>query len=210
MWNDDKTVEGAVRQKNKGLIFNAAKKEFVTFGFKGASIKRIAERAGLPRTNIHYYFADKEDLYRQLLSDILQVWNSSFGNFSVTDEPKVALRAYIRAKVLFSQTDPDASRLFASEIIHGAPFLHDYLQTDFRLWVTEKVSIINTWQAQGKIKPVNAYHVLFIIWSATQHYADFACQVTAAMAKPSLTDEDFEQVVDSLTQIILTGIGLPV
>jgi TetR/AcrR family transcriptional regulator len=200
--------DGNVRKKNKALIFNAAKTEFVTFGFKGASIKRIAERAELPRANIHYYFKDKEDLYKQLLADVLQIWNASFGQFTENDDPKTSLANYIRAKVLFSQQDPEASRLFASEIIHGAPFLQTYLANEFALWVEQKVRVINAWQAQGKMNKVNAHHLLFLIWSATQHYADFSVQVKSALNKTALSDDDFNEITESLTQMILSGVGL--
>lgn len=204
-----KKVAGkSIREENKRLIFNAAKKEFVTFGFQGASIKRIAERAGIPRANIHYYFKDKTDLYQQLLSGIIDIWNSNYDTLNADQDPKTALTEYIRSKVMYSRDDPDASRIFASEIIHGAPVLQDYLTTDFKAWVEQKVVVINTWIAQGKINAVNPYHLLFLIWSSTQHYADFNVQVLAALDKDKMTAPDYEEVVQSLTAIILKGCGI--
>lgn len=203
-----KSAEGNIRQKNKMLILNAAKKEFVTYGFKGASIKRIAERAGLPRANIHYYFNNKTDLYQQLLNEILEVWNTTFDTINAQDEAKVALTAYIRAKVMYSKTDPDASRIFASEIIHGAPHLKPYLSHEFKQWVQQKTAVIQSWIDQGQINPVNPLHLLFLIWSASQHYADFNVQVLAAMDQTHMQEDDFEEVVNSLTTIILTGVGI--
>ncbi|MEC4725222.1 TetR/AcrR family transcriptional regulator [Shewanella sp. D64] len=203
-----KASEGNIRQKNKAVIFNAAKKEFVTYGFKGASIKRIAERANIARANIHYYFQDKTDLYQQLLSNIIDVWNREYDTLSVDKDPKQALSAYIRAKVMHSKDDPDSSRIFASELIHGAPILNDYLYGDFGTWLQSQVDVIDAWIDQGLIDKVNPYHLLFLIWSSTQHYADFNVQVVAALNKESMSDEDFEDVVSSLTQIILKGCGI--
>lgn len=200
--------EGNIRQKNKAIIFNAAKKEFVTYGFKGASIKRIAERANIARANIHYYFQDKTDLYQQLLSNIIAVWNTDYDTLNADQEPKVALSAYIRAKVMHSRDDPDSSRIFASELIHGAPVLNDYLNTDFKTWLQSKVAVIDIWVEQGLIDKVNPHHLLFLIWSSTQHYADFNVQVLAALDKETMNDDDFEEVVASLTQIILKGCGI--
>ena len=203
-----KMSEGNIRQKNKALIFNAAKKEFVTYGFKGASIKRISERANIARANIHYYFKDKTDLYQQLLSNIIDVWNAGYGTLNADQEPKVALSAYIRAKVMHAKNDPDSSRIFASELIHGAPILNDYLNNDFKIWLQSKVTIINTWIDKGLIDKVNPHHLLFLIWSSTQHYADFNVQVVAALNKDEMNDDDFEEVVASITQIILKGCGI--
>ncbi|MFT5164019.1 MAG: TetR/AcrR family transcriptional regulator [Alteromonadaceae bacterium] len=203
-----KPADGNIRQKNKTLILEAAKLEFVTYGFKGASIKRIAERAGLPRANIHYYFNNKTDLYQQLLNQILQVWNSTFDTINADDDAKTALTAYIRAKVMYSKTDPQASRIFASEIIHGAPHLERYLSTEFKQWVQQKITVINIWIEQGQINKVNPLHLLFLIWSATQHYADFNIQVLSAMGQSQMDEQDFEEVVESLTTIILSGCGI--
>ena len=200
--------EGNIRQKNKAIIFSAAKKEFVTYGFKGASIKRIAERANIARANIHYYFQDKTDLYQQLLSSIVKVWNTDYDTLNADQEPKVALSAYIRAKVMHSRDDPDSSRIFASELIHGAPVLKDYLNSDFKTWLQSKVAVIDTWIEKGLIDSVNPHHLLFLIWSSTQHYADFNVQVLAALNKEVMDDDDFEAVVASLTQIILKGCGI--
>lgn len=203
-----KILEGNIRQKNKALIFNAAKEEFATYGFKGASIKRISERANIPRSNIHYYFLDKTDLYQQLLSNIIAIWNTDDDTLSPSQDPKTALSSYIRAKVMHSKNDPYSSRIFASELIHGAPILNDYLNNDFKIWLQSKVTIINGWVEQGLIDKVNPLHLLFLIWSSTQHYADFNVQVVAALDKDKMNDDDFESVVASLTQIILKGCGI--
>ena len=203
-----KTEVGDIRKKNKALILNAAKKEFVTFGFKGASVKRIAERANIPRANIHYYFANKMELYQELLSHIVCIWNSKFDSLSFEDDPKTALSAYIRSKVMYSRDEPEASRIFASEIIHGAPVLNDYLSTDFKIWVQTKVDVIQYWIKQELIDDINPYHLLFLIWGATQHYADFNVQVLAAMNKQELDTKSFDAIAESITTIVLKGCGV--
>ena len=203
-----KAEVGDIRKKNKALILNAAKKEFVTFGFEGASIKRIAERANIPRANIHYYFANKMELYQELLSNIVSIWNSTFDSLSIEDDPKTALSAYIRSKVMYSRDEPDASRIFASDIIHGAPVLNDYLSTDFKVWVQTKVDVIQYWIKQQLIDDINPYHLLFLIWGATQHYADFNVQVLAAMDKAEMDEQSFDAVVNSITTIVLKGCGV--
>lgn len=205
---NSKNSSGNVRQKNEQIILDAAKKEFVVNGFQGASIKSIAERAGIPRANIHYYFEDKADIYRQLLDGILDTWNSGYDTLVAESTPKEALTSYIRSKIMYSKIDPDASRIFASEIIHGAPILSDYLSNEFKLWIQLKVKVIETWIEKGLMDRVNPHHLIFLIWSATQHYADFNVQVLAGLDKDKMTDDDFEEVVESLTKLILKGIGI--
>ncbi len=199
---------GNVRKKNVAIILDAAKKEFVTFGFKGASIKRIAERAHIPRANIHYYFANKDELYKVVLTDIVTTWNKNFDSFTDCDDPKVALSSYIRSKVKYSMEDPEGSRIFASEIIHGADALESYLSSDFTLWLEQKVKVIKTWIKNGLMDDINPYHLLFLIWGATQHYADFNVQVVAALNVEQLNEEHFESIVQSITHIVLKGCGI--
>jgi len=199
---------GRIRQQNQLVIFAAAQEEFVTYGFKGASIKRIAERANLPRANIHYYYKNKAELYDAVLSDIVQTWNLSFDTIRAEDDPGKALTEYVHAKVMYSKTHPAASRIFASEIIHGAPHLMDYLQGDFHRWIQQKTSAIQSWIDQGKMDPIDPMHLLFFIWGATQHYADFGVQVLAAMKRDALTDADFEHIADTLVQFVLKGCGI--
>jgi len=205
-----KEPNGNIRQKNKSIILDAAKNEFVKHGFQGASIKRIAERAGIPRANIHYYFNDKTDIYSQLLDGIIDIWNTNYDILNIKDDPKTALSAYIRSKVMYSKEDPDASKIFASEMIHGAPVMNNYLSGVFKQWVQEKVNVIESWVSSKQIDPVNPYHLLFLIWGATQHYADFNIQVVAAMNKKEMQSQDFEDVVNSLTTIILKGVGIKI
>jgi len=199
---------GRIRQKNQLVIIAAAEEEFLTFGFKGASMKRIAERAELPRANIHYYFKNKIDLYAAVLGDIVETWDGTISQINPEDDPKETLSAYIRAKVMASKNNPNASRIFASEIIHGAPHIGTYLKTDYRETITKITQGIQSWIDQGKMDPINPMHLLFMIWGSTQHYADFGVQVLAAMDKTELTDDDFEQINDSITKIILKGCGL--
>ena len=39
-------------------------------GYQAASFQQIAQRAGVSRPTLHYYFATREDLYDKLLSDV--------------------------------------------------------------------------------------------------------------------------------------------
>lgn len=195
------------RLLSKSKILAAAAQEFKQYGFNGASISRIAETAGLPRTNVHYYFKNKLALYGAVLTNIIDLWNNAFANIDSDDDPAQAIASYIDAKIEYSRIHPTASIIFASEILHGAPYLSQYLQTDFKLWINEKAKVIQAWQAQGKLDEISAYHLLFTIWGATQHYANFAVEIEAALDHP-LSKEDFEDAKRTIKHIILKGCGM--
>ncbi len=199
---------GKIRDRNLELILSAAQKEFVAKGYSGASIQAIADRAGLPKANIHYYFKKKSMLYVAVLDQILQLWNDYFDEIHVDDDPAVALDRYIRQKVELSYSHPLSSRLFAMEIIQGAPHLKDYLRSEMRPWVRDKLKIIETWVAEGKMNDVDPVHLIFLIWSSTQHYADFESQVLTIMNHAEYEREMVDNIANFLSNVILTGVGL--
>ena len=126
---------GRIRERNHELILAAAEQEFALHGFRGATIQNIAERAELPKSNVLYYFSNKKKIYAAMFDDILARWNAVFSSVTVDDDPAEALASFIRAKVDMARLYPLASRLFAMEIIQGAPFLMTHLRTNMREWV---------------------------------------------------------------------------
>ncbi|GGX63715.1 TetR/AcrR family transcriptional regulator [Saccharospirillum salsuginis] len=203
-----KEKAGRIRQQNEAVILEAAEIEFAQHGFKGTSLNAIAERAGLPKSNILYYFQNKVGLYGAVLSDILDMWNQSFNDTTADDDPFETLNTYIRSKIRYSRSHPLASKIFAIEIIQGAPHLKKFLAQELHNWVGDRARVIQAWIDAGKMDPVDPVHLLFLIWGGTQHYADFGTQVQWALDKPELGDEDFKKAEDTLCHIILKGIGL--
>lgn len=196
-----------IRDRNFAVILKAAKEQFAAHGLNGARMQTIADAAGLPKANVHYYFKNKASLYGAVLDDIIDRWNE-FQHMNADDDPAEALDRFIRSKVQFSFEDPVSSRLFASEILQGAPHLNQYLRKELRPWVKQRVDVINGWIEAGKMKPVEPVQLIFLIWSSTQHYADFEPQVLSIMNKPKYTAKIQDEISDFLSQFILSGCGL--
>lgn len=201
-------VAGRIRQKNEQLIISAAEEEFARNGFKGATMNDIARRAGLPKANIHYYFNNKIELYAAVLSGIIELWDGTLNELQPDDDPVQVLPAYIAAKIRFSREYPFASRIFAIEIINGAPNLVGYFNDQYREWFKGRVAVFRAWMEQGKIASLDPAHLIYLLWSSTQHYADFACQIHASLGKESLAESDYEAATQTLTQIVLRGLGV--
>ena len=199
---------GKIRDRNWELILNAAREEFVLNGYSGASIQAIADRAGIPKANVHYYFKRKQNLYVAVLDGILHLWNEFIDEINEDDDPAIVLDKIIRQKVELSYTHPRSSKLFAQEIIQGAPHLKDYLRNEMRPFVRKTIGIMETWIEQGKMKAVDPVHLIFLIWSSTQHYADFETQVLTIMNRAEYEREMIDQIANFLSSVILTGVGL--
>ncbi len=195
-----------IQTRNEARILDAAQDVFAEFGFRGASIDEIAARAGMSKPNLHYYFKRKTDLYLAVLHRILNIWLEPLEELDPTAPPEQELRRYIALKLKASREHPTASRVFANEIIQGAPVLKDYLEGHLREVVERKAGVIRRWVDEGLLAPVDPYHLIFLIWAATQHYADFAPQVRAVMGLDSLDEEAFAAAEESLCRILLQGL----
>ena len=207
--NDTNTNQGRIRQENEKRILKAAEKIFSENGFRGATTAAIAEQAGLPKANIHYYFGTKEKLYRTVIDDIVELWLSSFREITEGDDPASTLADYIRAKMELSKSRPEASRVFANELIRGAPRISEYLSGELKDWVDHKSEILDTWIEQGKMAPVDSTKLIFHIWTMTQTWADFEVQWSAVLGNPGgLTDKDFENATNAIITMVLRTCGL--
>ena len=201
--------QGRIRQENKKRIMSAAEKVFAENGFRGSTTASIAEVAGLPKANIHYYFGTKEELYRAVVDDIVELWLSSFREITEEDDPASTLADYIRAKMELSRNRPEASRVFANELIRGAPRIKPYLSGDLKDWVEAKSAILDKWISDGKMAPVDSTRLIFHIWAMTQTWADFEVQWSCILGRQNgLEDADFEQATNSIITTILRNCGL--
>lgn len=201
---------GRIRERNHEIILAAAEQEFALHGYRGATIQNIAERAELPKSNVLYYFSNKKKIYAAMFDDILSRWNAVFSSVTVDDDPAEALATFIRAKIEMSRLYPLASRLFAMEIMQGAPFLMTHLRTNMREWVRGRAAVMQQWIDQGRMAPVDPVQLIFLIWSSTQHYADFQVQVLMVENKAEYEQKDFDHAANFLTEVILRGCGLTV
>lgn len=197
-----------IRETNEGAILEAAETVFAARGYSGATMAEIARAAGLPKANVHYYFGTKDDLFRRVLENILDLWLASADAITEDANPAQALGTYIRAKIEYSRTRPSASKVFAGEILHGAPHLLAYLRRDLRRRVAAKAKVIDAWVARGLMEPVPPEHLFFVIWAATQTYADFDSQVMAVLGQRALRREDYDAAAALITRMVLRGCGI--
>ncbi|MFV8816307.1 TetR/AcrR family transcriptional regulator [Haliea sp. E17] len=201
---------GKIRDHNFQVILKAAEQEFALNGYKGTTTQKIADRAGVAKPSIHYYFSSKHNLYLTVLDNIIHLWNDYLDTVEVEDDPAEVLDMFIRKKVELSFSHPEASKVFAMEIIQGAPFLRDYIRTEMRTWVREKAAFMSQWIDQGRMAPVDPVQLIFLIWSSTQHYADFDTQVLTVMNHAEYEPEMIQHISDFISGMILRGCGLEV
>ena len=131
-----------VREENERALLEAAEWVFAEQGFAGATTAAIAQRAGLPKANLHYYFPTKETLYRSVIERVLTAWLAAASSFDASEDPTVALSAYIGAKMDLAREMPLATRIWSAEIMRGAPIIQDFLDTTLTQWVVSREQVV--------------------------------------------------------------------
>lgn len=192
------------REKTLETIHAAAIAEFSEKGFQGATTQAIALRAGMKKTQLHYYIAGKEELYEELLHKVLSVWAEIIQFDDSLVEPEAVLRRYIRNKLEFSFQQPELSRIFTSEVLSGGHYLHKYWPEAIGN-IVSKETLINQWIEQGQLRPLDARLFIMNIWAITQYYADFAVQVNQMYRDISEDTANREHIIDEVTTLILRG-----
>jgi TetR/AcrR family transcriptional regulator len=191
-----------IQNQNEALILDAALEVFSAFGYRGTTVDQIANKCGLSKPNLLYYFKRKEDIYTAVLERTLSLWLAPLQALDPEKDPIEELSRYISAKLDLTFARPEASKLFANEILHGATHVAAFLKGPLRDLVATKAKVIRGWVAAGKIKSVEPEHLIFAIWAVTQHYADFGVQVEAVLArKPNP-----EKIKTNVLSILLDGI----
>ena len=195
-----------IQKENERKILAAALDVFSDKGFRGASLDDIAAAAGMSKPNMLYYFRGKEEIYLTLLSRLLDDWLTPLKTLDPAGDPIEEVGAFIRLKLKMAREYPRESRLFANEIIRGAPHIGDHLHGPLKQLVDEQCQVLQAWIDAGKIAPVSPHHLIFTIWATTQHYADFDAQVSAVLADRDATR--FEDAEATLLTLILGGLAV--
>ncbi|MEP7241352.1 MAG: TetR family transcriptional regulator C-terminal domain-containing protein [Devosia sp.] len=195
-----------IQREKQDVILNAALDVFSLHGYRGATIDQIAEAAGMSKPNLLYYFASKQEIHRRLLGDMLDLWLDPLRELDADGDPIPELRSYIRRKIEMARDFPRESRLFANEMLQGAPHAIDVLAGELKALVDDKARVVEAWMDQGKLNRTDPYHLIFSIWATTQHYADFDVQVRAVLGKDRGGEARFEDAARYLEQLFMDGL----
>lgn len=183
------------RKETTERILEAALDAFSRYGFRGATLDQISSGSGISKPNLLYYFDSKEAMHRALLTRLLDTWLDPLRAMNPDGEPIEEITNYVRLKLNMARDYPRESRLFANEIINGAPVIRAALEGELRDLVNDKAALMERWVAEGKIAAVNPRHLIFSIWATTQHYADFSAQIRLVLNR---SDDAFDEAAKHL------------
>ena len=196
-----RTPRAATLRKQEAILAEA-ERQFARFGFEGVSLDSIAAALDLSRQNLLYHWPSKEDLYRAVLDSVMGEWMANMNAITEASEPKVAIESYVADKLRFSRERPSGNAVFTREIMAGAPRYADVLKAQVMPLLHADIARFERWAAEGLIQRLDFTHLMFLIWSSTQAYADLAPQFSLYMGKPALDEDDFERARELITGLI--------
>ena len=199
---DDRKQPSRIQKRNRMVILDAALDVFSQHGYRGATLDQIAEAAGLSKPNILYYFEGKESIHITLLNQLMDTWLDPLHKLNADGDPLPELLAYITRKLEMARDLPRESRLFANEILQGAPRMGPHLQSSLKPLFDDKCAIIQQWMDAGKLAKVDPKHLIFSIWATTQHYADFDAQVQVLLEGRSSYDDATDYLTTLFTKLL--------
>jgi len=203
----EKRSRAAHRVNLQSEITTQAVRIFAECGYEGSSIALVAERVGISKQNLLYYFPNKLALYQHVLDDVLDEW---LARMSALDddsmEPEDVLRGYIKAKLRFSRERPWGSRVYAMEVITGARLYGSAIKRRVVPVLRKDIAVFEKWIAAGKIAPIDPMHLLFAIWAMTQSYADFSAQMALVLNRKQLARKDFDMAEKLITEMVLATV----
>ncbi|MCR9237689.1 MAG: TetR/AcrR family transcriptional regulator [Alphaproteobacteria bacterium] len=194
-----------IQIRNQERILDGALSIFASTGFRGATVDELARASGMTKPNLLYYFRSKKALYIAVLELVLERWLEPLEQLDPDGDPAEQILAYMRAKLAMSKERPEDSRLFANEILNGAPMLGAVLQGHLKELVEQKAAVIRHWCDTGQLNRVDPYHLIFMLWATTQHYADFEVQVTALLGD-NQRDKTYGDAADTLETVLMQGL----
>ncbi|MBL1240254.1 MAG: TetR family transcriptional regulator C-terminal domain-containing protein [OCS116 cluster bacterium] len=203
--NSIKTSEKKIRSKNEVKILNAAVLLFSKKGYDGTRFMDIAKASELPKANVYYYFANKNEIYERLIENVLQGWDNAFEHINLDLEPSQAISAYIGAKLDYARVHTIESRFFAHEMLRGGEFLTRKQRQHIREVTRKHEHVLEHWISQGKIRDISPQHFFIMLWASTEFYANFTNIVELTLEKRKLTKKDFDVARETIVSNILNG-----
>ena len=199
-------AKARIRKINEERITQAAIVAFATKGAHGTTIAEIAASLDMPTATVHYYFRNKDTLYDAVLQEIVELWMSKIASIEDSANPLLEIENYVRSKMDFSRTHPEASRIFATDILGGHANILKKIETEIRPIVARKCKLINSWIKKGQIRPTDPLNLFFAIWGITEYYANFASEIGVFFDGKPMTDAQYEKAIKTIVELVVNGL----
>lgn len=205
MNNDDKV-------KTESIIFAAAMGEFLEKGYNGARMQAIADKAGINKALLHYYFKGKDDLYKSIFK---KVFDDFFNLIIINTDQNLSFKEYLKAFIAnyidnLSQRQ-DLLKFLIWELENEAKSIGEYIRS---LHNESSPAVgfpifkkINEAKERGEIRELNTFHLIISIIGMCLYPFMAQSIIKNIWVEVDLNSESFrQQRKEEVFQLIWNGI----
>lgn len=109
-------------EESRANILDSARRAFAEKGFEAANIREIAAEAGVTHTLIRYHFGSKEQLWKEVVTDMFKRLSAEMRSGPKTGgkrTPPEGLREFLRRYIRYCARNPEHVRIMIMESVHG-------------------------------------------------------------------------------------------
>jgi AcrR family transcriptional regulator len=196
-----KIVDEQMREATRQRILRVAAREFARLGFDQANINTIAEEAGIGKGTIYLYFANKRDLFLEMLRSIaqahLQAVRAALAPEGMLHE---RLERLFHAFVQLAEEESDGFHVYMSALYGVNRAFQSEATRLLRDYVAVIALTLEQSQARGEIRPAQVEAIALMVLSLTESYI-LSARVLGQ--PPHVLAQQAKVVAD----LILRGIG---
>jgi AcrR family transcriptional regulator len=168
--------EAVVSQQTENVeekILKAAQTEFIQYGFKGARMQQIADRAQVNKALLHYYYRSKEKLYGAVLEGILGKIRAIMEKKFTQSPPKSleqVIRSIVSAYLQVFSRNPEFPLFLAQELNRSSKPAFQVMgsfTTFIQYMKAHLVNLLEQEEKAGNIKPVPIQHLMLNLMGMT-------------------------------------------
>ena len=156
-------------------ILNAALEVFVERGSSGARMQEIADRAGVNKTLLHYYFRRKENIYRRVVEHAFMTFFGAIERaLTAEDDFEASLKTFIDTLMDVAAANPRLPLFVMAELSQGGATARAILEEVFRsrriTMPQRMVALIRRNQEAGEIRPVDPPQLMLTLLGSCIYY----------------------------------------
>ncbi|MBN2657224.1 MAG: TetR family transcriptional regulator [Spirochaetales bacterium] len=150
--------------------------EFIARGWSGARMQSIADRAGINKTLLHYYYRSKENLYEQIVRRTMEYFfGSIFRKISGIENFEEFLRTFINTLIDLSSDNPRLPMFIMQELSRGGEavlaILNDVLSRNNPPVTVVMLRNITRAMDQGKIRKISPIQLIMTLLGSSLYFA---------------------------------------
>lgn len=175
-------------------ILAAAEAVFTEVGYGRARMQQIADRAGVSKASLHYYFRSKDALYRRILGRVTaELIDQLDAALSATEALEPTLRTFVSVFMDYVAANPHALMFVLHELSQGGAVGTDILASrlvDPEVAFPQRlIGLLESEQAAGRIVAVDPLQFLVTLVGSCMYYflAEPIVQGIAGAVRPDGT-----------------------